>query len=94
MTNIDELEDYLSRENGLHKSMRYVIIVASEDDKKKLESAFEHIHYSDIDTNIDEVNSLAHQYLTPERTGDAGTRNSILVSPDLLEAAWKDLGKE
>jgi hypothetical protein len=50
---------------------------------KELEKAFEHIHYSDIDTDNIVVNQLAHEYLTEEVTGDPQTRNNIIVDKEL-----------
>lgn len=64
---------------------KYVIIVPTEEDKKELEEAFEHIHYSDIDTDNIAVNQLAHEYLTPERTGDERSINNIVVDPGAYE---------
>lgn len=64
---------------------KYVIIVPTEEDKKELEEAFEHIHYSDIDTDNIAVNQLAHEYLTPERTGDERSINNIVVDPEAYE---------
>lgn len=64
---------------------KYVIIVPTEEDKKELEEAFEHIHYSDIDTDNVSVNQLAHEYLTPERTGDKEIINNIVVDPEAYE---------
>jgi hypothetical protein len=48
-----------------------------------LEKAFEHIHYSNIDTDNIAVNQLAHEYLTEETTGDPKTRNNIIVDEEL-----------
>ncbi len=62
---------------------KYKIIVPTEEDKKELEMAFEHIHYSDIDTDNVVVNQLAHEYLTEEVTGDPETRNNIIVDEEL-----------
>jgi hypothetical protein len=64
---------------------KYKIIVPTEEDKKELEEAFEHLHYTDCDTNFVTVNQLIHEYLTPERTGNPQTRNNILVNKDLYE---------
>jgi len=41
----------------------FKIVVPTEKDKKDLQEAFEHIHYSDIDTDFVPVNQLAHLYL-------------------------------
>jgi hypothetical protein len=59
---------------------RYRIIVPTEEDKQELLSAFEHIHYSDIDTGFVTVNQLVHEYL--------GDRN-IIVDKELFEKAEK-----
>lgn len=62
---------------------KYKIIVPTNKDKKDLMEAFEHIHYSDIDTDFVTVNQLAHEYLN----GD-----SILVNQkifNLLETNGK-----
>jgi hypothetical protein len=64
---------------------KYVIIVPTEEDKKELEEAFEHIHYSDIDTDNIAVNQLAHEYLTPEITGDERSINNIVVDLEAYE---------
>ena len=42
---------------------KFVIVVPTEKDKKVLREAFEHIHYSDINTDFVPVNQLAHMYL-------------------------------
>ena len=42
---------------------KYKIIVPTNEDKIELIKAFEHIHYSMIDTDIIAVNQLAHEYL-------------------------------
>ena len=54
---------------------KYKIIVPTNKDKKDLMEAFEHIHYSDIDTDFVTVNQLAHEYLN----GD-----SILVNQKIF----------
>jgi hypothetical protein len=64
---------------------KYKIVVPTEEDKKELEEAFEHLHYTDCDTNYVAVNQLVHEYLTPERTGNPRTRNNIIVNKDLYE---------
>ncbi len=63
---------------------KYKIIVPTEKDKQDLEEAFEHLHYSDCDTNNVPVNQLVHEYLTPERTGDENTKNNIIVDEELF----------
>jgi hypothetical protein len=65
------------------KWTKYKIIVPTLEDKEELEKAFEHIHYSDIDTDNIAVNQLAHEYLTEEITGDPQTGNNIIVDEDL-----------
>lgn len=42
---------------------KYKIIVPTNKDKKELMQAFEHIHFSDINTDFIPVNQLAHEYL-------------------------------
>lgn len=60
---------------------KYVIIVPTEEDKNELMEAFEHIHYSDIDTDFIAVNQLAHEYLDK----DEGVTNNIVVNPEIYE---------
>lgn len=64
---------------------KYKIIVPTEKDKRDLEEAFEHLHYTDCDTEFVPVNQLVHEYLTPERTGNEKTKNNIIVDKDLFE---------
>jgi len=56
----DKSERYLTEEE-LNKIAwtKYKIIVPTEKDKKDLMEAFEHIRYSDIDTDYITVNQLA-----------------------------------
>jgi hypothetical protein len=79
MIHMKKYEDYKKIEDI--PWTKYVIIVPTEEDKKELEEAFEHIHYSDIDTDNIAVNQLAHEYLTPEITGDERSINNIVVDP-------------
>jgi hypothetical protein len=83
--NKDNETDYLTNEEmkGV-KWTKYKIIVPTIEDKLELEKAFEHIHYSDIDTDNIVVNQLAHEYLTEERTGDCRTINNIIVDEELF----------
>lgn len=69
---------------------KYKIIVPSEQDKSELEEAFEHIHYSDIDTEYVPVNQLAHEYLTSEITGDDRVKNNIIVDSKLYHKLSSD----
>lgn len=64
---------------------KYKIVVPTEKDKLDLEEAFEHLHYTDCDTDFVAVNQLIHEYLTPERTGDSRTKNNIVVDKELYE---------
>ena len=41
---------------------KFKIIVPTEEDKKEIEDAIEHIHYGDIDTQFISVNQIAHVY--------------------------------
>ena len=76
--------DYLTKEEMKNvKWTKYKIVVPTLEDKLELEKAFEHIHYSDIDTDNIVVNQLAHEYLTEEITGDSKTRNNIIVDEEL-----------
>lgn len=65
--------------------VKYKIVVPTEEDRKELEEAFEHLHYTDCDTNFVPVNQLIHEYYTPERSGDPRTKNNIIVDKDLYE---------
>lgn len=65
----------------------YKIIVPTEEDKKELEEAFEHLHYTDCDTDNVAVNQLIHEYITPERTGNPESKNSIIVNKELFDWA-------
>ena len=55
---------------------KFKIVVPTEQDRKYLMEAFEHIHYSDIDTEFVTVNQLAHQYLDD---------NFIIINEDLYK---------
>ena len=55
---------------------KFKIVVPTEQDRKYLMEAFEHIHYSDIDTEFVTVNQLAHQYLDD---------NYIIINEDLYK---------
>lgn len=63
---------------------KYKIIVPTEKDKKELEAAFEHIHYSDINTDFITVNQLSHEYLNDEVA--EGTHNNIIVDEKLFKS--------
>lgn len=67
----------------------YKIIVPTEEDKKELEDAFEHLHYTDCDTNLVAVNQLIHEYLTPERSGNPNSKNNIIVDKELFDKLSK-----
>jgi hypothetical protein len=62
------------------KFVRYKIVVPTEEDKLELEEAFEHLHYTDCDTEYVAVNQLIHEYLTEERAGYP-VKNNIVVDP-------------
>lgn len=62
---------------------KYKIVVPTQEDKKELEEAFEHLHYSDIDTDYIAVNQLVHEYITPENSGNPKVNNNIVVDEDL-----------
>lgn len=65
----------------------YKIVVPTEEDKKELEEAFEHLHYTDCDTDNVAVNQLIHEYITPERTGNPESKNNIIVNKELFDRA-------
>jgi hypothetical protein len=68
---------YLTKEEmATVKWTKYVIVVPTEEDRNELMEAFEHIHYSDIDTDNIAVNQLAHEYLDDDR--EPGTYNNIV----------------
>lgn len=66
------------------KFTNYKIVVPSEEDKKELQDAFEHIHYSDVDTNFVTVNQIAHEYLTSEIAGYY-IKGNIIVDKKIYE---------
>ena len=83
--NEDNKTDYLTEEEMKKvKWTKYKIIVPTLEDKLELEKAFEHIHYSDIDTEYIVVNQLAHEYLTEEVTGDPKLINNIIIDEELF----------
>lgn len=75
-------EDY---EDKGYPWTKYKIIVPTEEDRDELLEAFEHLHYSDVDTENIAVNQLIHEYLTPERSGNPLTKNNIIVNKELYE---------
>ena len=60
---------------------KYKIIVPTEEDRQELMKGFEHIHYSDVDTENIVVNQLVHEYLDEERM--EGAKNNIIVDEEL-----------
>lgn len=80
---IQEMKNYNDYKDDQYPFVKYKIIVPSQEDKEELMAAFEHIHYSDIDTDFIAVNQLAHEYLTGERAGDNNIDNNIIVDPKL-----------
>jgi len=99
MERMKRYEDFKSQENKSDiltqeelnsvRWTKYKIIVPTLEDKEELEKAFEHIHYSDIDTDNIVVNQLAHEYLTEEITGDPKTINNIIVDEELYNKLSK-----
>lgn len=57
--------------------VKYKIVVRTEEDRQELMKGFEHIHYSDVDTENIVVNQLIHEYLDEERM--EGAKNNIIV---------------
>ena len=83
--------DYKKDKSGLDLSpdeiskidwTKYKIIVPTEKDRRELMEAFEHIHYSNIDTNYVTVNQLAHEYLDDDVMD--GAYNNIIVDSDIF----------
>lgn len=64
---------------------QYKIVVPTQEDKNELEEAFEHLHYTNCDTNLVTVNQLIHEYLTPERSGVPMAKNNIIVDKELYK---------
>ena len=80
--------DYLTKEELERvKWTKYKIVVPTLEDKLELEKAFEHIHYSDIDTDNIAVNQLAHEYLNDDVA--EGTYNNIIVDENLFKQIEK-----
>ena len=77
------MEEYNERKREDIRWTKYKIVVPTDQDKKDLEEAFEHLHYTDCDTNNVPVNQLIHEYLTSEITGDDKTKNNIIVDTNL-----------
>jgi len=76
---------YLTKEElASVKWAKYVIVVPTEEDREELMEAFEHIHYSDIDTDNVAVNQLAHEYMCEER--EPGAYNNIVVDAEAYES--------
>lgn len=81
---LDKSSEYLTKDEISNVSWtKYKIIVPTHQDKKELEEAFRHIHYSDIDTDYVTVNQLAHEYLN-QSEGDAYF-NNIIVDEELYK---------
>lgn len=78
----EKVEEDKTYENEENKPGNYFIVVPTEEDRKILMGAFEHIHYSDIDTEIRAVNQLAHEYL--DNTIAEGTKNNIVVNEEIF----------
>ena len=70
---------------------KYKIIVPSEEDRQELMKAFEYFHYRDVDSSFVAVNQLIHEYLDESR--NEGSRNNILVDPELYEKIKDDYGQ-
>lgn len=79
------METYGDKKVTEIKLTKYKIIVPTEEDRKELMEAFEHMHNSDVDHNFVPINQLSHEYLDKERTGDRKTKNNIIVNKELYE---------
>jgi len=77
------MKKYKDYEDGKWPWTKYKIIVPTEDDRQELMEAFEHLHYSDVDTDNIAVNQLIHEYRDSEVADD--TWNNIIVDPELYE---------
>jgi hypothetical protein len=78
----DSKKDILSQEElSKVEFIKYKIIVPTQEDKEELEQAFEHIHYSNINTDYVAVNQIAHEYLNESE----GYKNNIIVDKKLYE---------
>ena len=62
---------------------KYKVIVPTEKDRKSLMEAFEHIHYSDVDSDFVPVNQLIHEYLDEDVA--EGAKNNIIVNKEMYE---------
>ena len=69
--------------------VKYKIIVPTEEDRQELMKGFEHIHYSDVDTENIVVNQLIHEYLDEERM--EGEKNNIIVDSVLYNKLTNNL---
>lgn len=68
---------------------KYKIVVPTEEDRQELMKGFEHIHYSDVDTENIVVNQLIHEYLDEERM--EGAKNNIIVDSVLYNKLTNNL---
>jgi light-regulated signal transduction histidine kinase (bacteriophytochrome) len=68
---------------------KYKIVVPTEEDRQELMKGFEHIHYSDVDTENIVVNQLIHEYLDEERMD--GAKNNIIVDSVLYNKLTNNL---
>jgi hypothetical protein len=69
--------------------VKYKIVVPTEEDRQELMKGFEHIHYSDVDTENIVVNQLIHEYLDEERM--EGAKNNIIVDSVLYNKLTNNL---
>lgn len=74
-----------SKEDTNPNWTKYKIVVPTEEDRKELMEAFEHIHYADVNSDFIAVNQLIHEYLCEEVTGDPRSKNNIIVDKDLYD---------
>jgi hypothetical protein len=84
------MEQYNDRPISEIRWTKYKIIVPTEQDREDLKEAFEHLHYTDCDTNNVPVNQLIHEYLTAERLGNSYHKDNIIVDKDLYEKITND----
>lgn len=85
------MKRYPTDPNDFIEYTNFKIVVPTEEDRQEIMEAFNHIHFSDIDTDFITVNQLAHEYLPmhfdknkPNSEGNPKYFN-IIVDSDLYK---------
>lgn len=65
------------------KWTKYKIVVPTQEDRQELMKAFNHIHYSDVDSNFVAVNQLMHEYL--DGIENPAYSNNIIVDKEMYD---------